>query len=339
MKIGGRRLIPVFSIAIWLLVLPELAFALSIQDIQKQIALAQDNSSQIIGEATVTTKYFSVQAPKLSDPVGQGIAFEGSYRWLLNGSNWIVEKQVRETKPGVEPGTRLLINEPHDGSVLKYEMFKTDKGHQSFLTGFLDERWDVAYASGAIGRVWVRGTIEKHLDEIDSPVVSDRGESIEVTGKYRGEDITITLLRSKGMLASAIELREKNVRSGYHINEFIRISGVWVAKSANIWSGVFNGSQLAEGTASEVDLVNVRPYSGNDWPSDVPKMPVSATIGSDDGRLYKVAANGDLVYWGEAGHKGGGKSSLALGNIFVLSGSGLLLACLWKVVFRRRKDH
>ncbi len=275
-------------------------------------------------------------APYLSNAAVAGLSPEGTYRWYVHGRDWWMVKDVHvPSTPGKMPGTAKYVIRSFKDQVLSNDDFQSDLGGHHFLSAHLDRTEYRASKGPAVGRRWTKGSIADMLVRMTDVKQWESPSGIEIDGSFEGLPMHLTVAPRYGYLTTSLLQRQGLSRFGYTIAKVKQIGGTWMPQEVELYNGQYEQGHLVRGSNGHIKFSDFAPH-GIPTSEEVPPIPPGSLLGSEDNRLYRVAQDGTLVDFGRQGYKPG--TSLAYGDLFVLSGAGLLLTSLSWIVFRKRRS-
>lgn len=305
----------------------------SVDEIVNRMRAAETLPGAYRGIETDVVTRVGIPSPNQNDPTILRGILDGSYRWYVRGKDWWTVKEIPQVSPGYGPGTMLRIARNYDAQVLSNTMFRDKNGRFWFSSAHLDENQQLSSIGPMLGRRVNFGTLSAILRQMTDHRVSLSTNGIEIDGSYKGMSAHMTVDPGYSYLATAFTLENANYRSGFTIYKVRRVGDAWFPERAHRFVGDYSGDRLAKGYEAEIAYTEIEPYRAPTH-EEAPSPPPGAILGSDNGRLYRVAQDRTLVDWGRMGQKPG--APLAWGQVFVLSGAGLLLGSLSWIVFRRK---
>lgn len=285
------------------------------------------------GTVTVQINHIGAPPPDMADPVAYAISPEGDYRWYVRGSDWWMVKEFSEVSPAVGPILDLNIVRNYKDQVLSYSDSRSRDGTVYFATAHLDRTQYQAPLGPQAGRRWNKGLIVDMIEEMTQVGLSQSSQRIKVDGFYKGQPLHLEIAPQYGYLTTNLLLHPKGGRFGFTVTKVKRIGAAWMPEEVQLVNGDYSNGHVTLGSTGHVKFSNFAPH-GAPTRDEVPPMAPGAILGSEDNRMYKVARDGTLVDWGMQGQKP--HTPLAWGNVFVVSGAGLLLGSLSWIVFRRK---
>ena len=309
--------------------------ALTIEQIGREMSKARERLGSLTGIAKITKEYVGVPAPDTSYYAAAGTATEGQYRWYVRqGSWWLVKEVAVPPRFNRMSGTNRYIERDDKGRVLRYTDFQRDSGEHFFLSGHLDPYSERSDGSLLAGRSWNGSPFSEILPAIEHVHQRQSEAGIEFEGTYRGDPIRLVVAPQYGYLVTEVAQSPGQDRYGYRITKVRQVGKDWLPEVVEAFNGVYEKGHLTTGSIGHVVLTGFKPHGAPTW-REVPTMPAGAVLGSHESRLYRVAQDGTLVDFGRQGYKPG--TPLAWGDLFVLSGAGILLTSLSWLVFRKRR--
>ena len=312
---------------------------LVLSDIVDHVQRSETPTGSFCGRETVSMTRVGVPEPDLSDERIRVAALcdlpEGAYRWYVHSGRWWMVKEIIRTSRLLEAGNELKVIEDYHGRVLAIDAFRDAKGGLWGGSGRLSNRHDQAYLGPMVGRRWFNGPVSGMLRATTSTQLSKSGDDIEIEGVYEGAPIHFTVAPRFGYRVTRMLMHPAGGRFGFSIPEYRKVQGDWMPVVADIENGDAQGERIVRGFTAHVEFEGFEPH-GKPTREEAPPIPPGAILGSEENRLYRVAQDGSLVDFGRQGSKPG--TPLAYGDLFVLSGAGLLLGSLSWLVFRKRRS-
>ena len=332
--LARSRVLLAFPLALGLVFLGNAKPSIDIGDLSERMRSAETFSGSFCGKEVVVIQRVGVSPPDLSRPEELALEPDGEYRWYVDGSDWWMVKDIPLVSPAAGPGTDINIVQNYQGRILAYADFRDDKGGLWFGGARLSDRHDQAYLGPLLGRRWWNASIADMVRSMSRVTQSHSSAGYELDGEYHGSFLHLTIATQNNYLVTSLVLRSGTSRSGYRINKVKQIGKDWVPELAEVFNGESRGNDITLGFTGQIRFFDFAPH-GRPTREEVPPIVPGGIFGSEGNRLYRVAQDGTLVDFGRQGSKPG--TPLAWGDLFVLSGAGILLTSLSWLVFRKRK--
>ena len=308
---------------------------LSIGEIDERMRQNESALGSLAGDEKVVLTPKGKALPDLPANVIEDDRLEGDYRWFVHGSHWWMVKRKSDPNPTEDGAVILNVVRDHEDQVLRYVESLDQEGRVGFLTGHLDRTQYQGSVGPFAGRRWNKGAISGYLRAMKNVRQSSSPDGIEIDGLYEGLPLHLTVAPQYGYLTTKLLLHPADFEYGFTITDVHRSGSSYLPRTMDLVSLVRGPGGATTGYRGRVEFSNFEPH-GAPTRQEVGAPSPGAIIGSEENRLYRFDPDGSLVDFGRQGYKPG--TPHAWGDLFVLSGAGLLLGSLSWLVFRKRRS-
>lgn len=315
-----------------------------IEEVIARVRQSRQELPSIRGVATVETDRRPEAMPDSKRILAESWAAAGQYSWWLQGEDWQLVKRFVVPAADGSQFERVHVLKTLGDARLSYEAMGPKGKTLAMAYGRKETDTDpIGVAFPLHGRD--KRQVEQLLLKLLSPNIRWNPTSAEeiviegvrvdsIGGHELRSPVVLILNTKKGYLATSMQLGPAGHATHVSIPELTLVEGSWFpAKVVISIDGAGTGTN-SRGATTVVTYTDME-KSGPPSQGDVPPLPTSTVIGSEENVLYRVQADGSLAYWGQQGRRRV-RSPLGWSALFVISGAVLLLGSLSWLILRKR---